>query len=204
MSRAALATSLLFLAACGDLPNKSEALAVVERDVKEEALCTLPIDALAKMKMQHATKGVCVPKEGPGVDGAMACLDALVAAGVTTTMSASYMREWPDEISAAGFDRVSPYERRARELVYKGCVEMRPGLREGQFRCGEARAERIVRIGKAGEGRATVRYARAITIDPKLTAIEAACGTVNRPAPEATVTMDKAEAGWKLGADAAP
>ena len=198
----------LVAAGCSDLPSKSDALAIVKQSVKEEATCTLPIAMLARFKMQHSSKAVCVPREGGApMDEAWACVEALVAEGATRPMPGGYMAEWPDELSGTSFDAVSPYERRARDLVFKGCVEMVPGLREGQFRCGQARAEKVVRLTKQDDGRATVRYARAITFDPKLAAIDAACGAVTRPPPEGTVTIAMtADKKWGLApeSDAPP
>ena len=172
--------------------------------MNEDATCTLPIALLARLKMQHASKAICVPREGGApMDEAWDCLQALVASGATNRMPGGYMADWPDEVSAAGFDAVSPYDRRARDLVFKGCVEMTPGLREGQFRCGEARAEKVVRMTKDGDGRATVRYARAITLAPQLAAIDAACGTVTRPPPEGTVAIAMTEPKkWGLAPEA--
>jgi hypothetical protein len=193
----------LVSAGCSDLPSKSDALAGVKQSVKEDATCTLPIDLLSRLKTQHTSKGVCVPREGgPPMDAAMKCLDALVAIGATKPMPGGYMAEWPDEIGSAGFDSVSPYERRARSLLFKGCVAMTPGIREGQFRCGEAVAEKVVRITKSDDEHALVRYARAIKLDPKLAEIDAACGAVTRPAPEASVTFAKGpDKKWALAMD---
>jgi hypothetical protein len=190
------------LLACSDAPSKSDALEAIQRDVKEEAGCTLPISLLSRLKMQHSTKAVCVARDGGAPnDSAMACLDALVAAGATKRMPGSYMAEWPDEISGAGFDSVSPYERRARELVFRGCVEMVGALRDGQFRCGQARADKIVRITKKDETHALVRYARALTLDPQLAAIDAACGAVSRPAAEETVVFEKTDKHWAISSE---
>lgn len=189
---------------CSDLPSKSDALDIVERSVQEEATCTLPIAMLSRLKMQHATKGICVSREG-GVpmDEAWTCLEALAASGATKRMPDAYMTEWPDEVSGASFDTVSPYERRARSLLFKGCVEMTPGLREGQFRCGEARAEKVVRVTKQDESHAVVRYSRAIKLDPKLAAIDAACGAVTRPAPEGSLTIARTpDKKWSGASDA--
>lgn len=208
--RASLILSLasitaLFAAGCSDLPSKSDALEIVKQSVKEEAICTLPIPLLSRLKMQHASKAICVPRDGGReADEAWACLEALVSSGATKQMPHAYMAEWPDEISGASFDTVSPYERRARELVFKGCVEMTPGLRDGQFHCGQARAEKIVRVSKQEDGQALVRYARAITLDPRLAAIDAACGAVTRPAPEGTIVIAKAtDKKWSLASEAA-
>ncbi|MCW5831170.1 MAG: hypothetical protein KIS78_01775 [Labilithrix sp.] len=193
-------------AGCGDLPSKDVALQLVKQEIQEEATCTLPLSLLSRLKMQYASKAVCVTREGgPPMDEALACLDALAAAGATKRMGDAYMAEWPDEVSAAGFDTVSPYERRSRGTLFKGCVEMTEGLREGQFRCGEARADKVVRITKKDEARALVRYARAITLDPRLAAIDAACGAATRPAPEGSLTLERtADKKWVVASDAEP
>lgn len=197
------------LVACSDLPAKNDALAAIQREVKEDATCTLPIHLLPALKMQHTTKAVCVPRESDPAgkkqyDDAMACLDALVAAGVTKKMPSGYLAEWPDEVSGTGFDSISPYERRARTLIFKGCVEMVDDLRAGQFRCGQARADKIVRVNKVDATHASVRYSRAVTIDPRLATVEAACGKVTRPGPEAAATFVKSatDKKWVLGSDA--
>lgn len=195
-------TATLLTSACGDLPSKGDALELVQHEVKEEANCTLPISLLSRLKIQHSSKALCVPREGgPPTDAAMACMNALVAAGITKRMPAGYMAEWPDELAGAGFDSVSPYERRARDLIFKGCVEMTGDLRDGRFRCGQARAERVVRVTKKSENQALVRYARAIAPAPQLASIDAACGATTHPAPEATVTIEKADKRWVLVAE---
>jgi hypothetical protein len=202
-----LATTIALISAgCSDLPSKQDALAVVKHSVKEDAMCTLPITLLSRLKAQHSTKAMCVPREGGApMDSAMACLDALVAIGATKRMGGSYMAEWPDEVGGAGFDTVSPYDRRARALVFKGCVEMTPGIREGQFRCGEAVAEKVVQITKTDDDHARVRYARNIKLNPKLAELDAACGAITRPAPEGSVTFAKTEGKkWELVSEDAP
>lgn len=184
----------LLVAGCSDVPSKSDALSIVQQEIKEDASCTLPISLLSRLKMQYSSKAVCVTREGgPPMDAAMVCLDALVAGGVTKRMPGGYMAEWPDEVSGAAFNDVSPYERRARDLMFKGCVEMVGDLRDGRFRCGQARADKIVRITKKEDGRAIVRYSRVVTLDPQLETIEKVCGTVSRPAPEATATFEKGD-----------
>lgn len=197
------------LVACSDLPAKDEALATVQREVKEDATCTLPIKLLPTLKMQHSTKAVCVPRENEPsekkqYDDAMKCLDALVSAGITKNMPPGYMADWPDEVSGAGFDSISPYERRARTLIFKGCVAMVDDLRAGQFRCGEAKADKVVRVSKVDPTHATVRYSRQLTIDPRLAGIEAACGAVTRPGPEATANFVKTEKKWGIAPEPPP
>lgn len=171
---------------------------MVQHEVKEDATCTLPIALLSRLKMQHTSKAVCVPREGgPPVDAAMACIDALVAAGVTKRMPGAYMAEWPDEVTGAGFDSISPYERRARDLIFRGCIEM-GALREGRFRCGQARADHVIQVTKRDEQHVVVRYSREVTLDPQLAEIDKACGPTNRPAPEGLVTLEKIGKGWAL------
>ena len=197
----------MLLAACGGLPSKGEALEVLQQGQKEDASCGLPIEMISKLKMQHVTKAVCVPMaalgEAPGpMNAEMACLDALVAAGATRRMPQSYMVEWTDETSAAGFDRVPAYERKPRELVFRGCVEM-GALREGRFACGEAKADHVVRITKKNEKQALVRYGREITLSPALAQIDAACGSATRPPPESSVTLESVDKKWTIVPDPA-
>lgn len=200
----------LVLVACNDVPSKKDALAMVQSDVKEDATCTLPITLLPLLKMQHTTKAVCVPREtNPAgkatLDNAMGCLNALVAAGVTQTMPDAYMAEWPDEVSGAGFDAISPYDRSARTLVFKGCVKMVDDLRAGQFRCGQAKADKIIHEAKKDDTHASVEYSRVITLNPALAQIDAACGAVTRPGPDATAVFEKsADKQWHVLPDGVP
>jgi hypothetical protein len=199
----------LVLGACSDAPGKDDALAMVQRDVKEEATCTLPINLMPLFKMQHATKAVCVPREQDPAgkktfDDVMTCLNALVAAGVTKTMPGDYMSEWPDEVSTMTFAAVPAGERRARNSLFKGCVAMGEGLRNGQFRCGEAKAEHVIRVSKTDDTHAQIRYARTLTLDPWLETVDKACGAVSRPGPEATALIEKsADKKWNLVAEGA-
>src|SRR4051794_6497081 len=87
------------LLACGSGPSKSAAFEAIQSGIKEEGSCTLPVELLARVKMQHTTKGICVPKEG--AEKARACIDALVKAGVTHRMPDEYMLAWPDEVQIA-------------------------------------------------------------------------------------------------------
>lgn len=186
--------ALSILVGCSDLPSKSDALLIVQQSVKEEAVCTLPVTLLSRLKTQYATKALCVPREGgPPMDAAAACLEALTKAGATKPMPPGYMAEWPDELSGAGFDSVSPYERRARHLLFKGCFEMSPDLREGRFRCGEARADKVVRVTKKPDGRALVRYSRAIKLSPNVDELDRVCGAITRPPQEEEATLEKTE-----------
>jgi hypothetical protein len=186
------------LAACGSGPSKAQALEAIQRDVKEDGSCTLPVDILGKLKKQYASKAVCVPLEG--ADKALACLSALVENGVTKPMPASYMVDWTDEANLPG---VSPYDKKARNLVFKTCVEMNVTLRDGRFPCAEAKADHVLKVGKVDDTKFEVRYARNLVTSPNLPAIEKACGTVTPPPPEASVTLVKDTGGWTLAPAAA-
>lgn len=184
------------LVGCGSGPSKSQALEVVQSGVKEDGSCTLPLDILSHVKMQHSTKGICVPKEG--AVKARACVDALVAAGITQRMPDAYMLAWPDEVATASLADVPAYERRARNLVYGTCVELRGDLREGRFTCADVHAEKVLKVTATDGTHADVRYEREIKLRPMLSAIEAACGTVTRPPGESTVAFAKGASGWTL------
>lgn len=177
---------------------------MIQSGVTEDVTCTLPIALMPILKMQHTTKAVCVPREtDPAgkktLDDAVTCLNALVAAGVTQQMPASYMSEWPDEVSGAGFDAISPYDRRARMLVYKECVKMTDNLRAGQFHCGQGKADKIIHELKKDDTHASVEYSRVITLNPALPNVDAACGVVTRPGPDATATFEKsADKQWHV------
>lgn len=194
----------LVLLACSDVPNKEDALAMVQNNVKEDVTCTLPINLMPLFKMQHVTKAVCVPREQDPAgkktfDDVMTCLNALVSAGYTKSMPLDYMTEWPDEVSNMKFDALPAGERRARNSLFKGCVAMGDGLRNGQFACGQAKAEHVIRVQKTDDTHAQIRYARTLTLDDKLAAIDKACGAVSRPGPEATATIVKAaDKSWSI------
>lgn len=185
------------LVACGSGPSKSQALDAVQSGVKEEGSCTLPIQTLAQLKVQHTTKAVCVPKEG--ADKARACLDALVVAGITHRMPGAYMLGWPDDVSSASLSDIPAYERRARNLVYSSCAEL-GDLRDGRFTCADVRAEKILKVTATDDTHADVRYAREIKLRPSLAAIDVACGAVSRPPGETTVAMTKGGSAWALAA----
>lgn len=199
----------LVLVACSDVPNKEDALAMVQRDVKEDVTCTLPINLMPLFKMQHVTKAVCVPREQDPAgkktfDDVMTCLNALVSAGYTKSMPADYMAEWPDEVSTVKFDAVPAGERRARNSLFKGCVAMGDGLRNGQFACGQGKADHVIRVQKTDDTHAQIRYARTLTLDEKLAAVDKACGAVTRPGPEATANIQKsADKQWSIVAEGA-
>lgn len=184
------------LTACSNLPSKKKALEIVERDVKEEATCTLDVTTLAQLKMQYTTKAACVPKEGAA--SAKSCIDALVAAGVTKEKPAEYMRQWPDEVATASLKDIPAFERRARELLFSTCVEMSPSLREGRFPCGTARAKEVVKVSKDGEHSATVRYTRDITLVEGFDRIDHACSGVTKPPAESSVVIEKTPEGWAV------
>ena len=150
----------------------------IRSGVKEDGSCTLPLDILSKVKIQHATKGLCVPKEGAGK--ARACVDALVAANVTQRKPDAYMVGWADDIAAMSLKDLPASSRHARTLDYSLCVELPADLRVG-----------------AREA-ADVRYARALEMKPTLPAIEAACGTVSRPPGESKIGFVKAGGDWVL------
>lgn len=188
------------LVACGSGPSKSQAFEAIQSGVKEEGTCVLPVDFLSRVKMQHVTKGICVPKEG--ADKARACVDALVAAGVTHRMPDSYMLAWPDEVASASLSDIPAYERRPRSLVYSTCVELVGELRDGRFNCAEARAEKVLKVTATDDTHAEVRYERELKMRPTLAAIDAACGAVTRPPGESTVAFVKGPSGWTLASAA--
>jgi hypothetical protein len=184
------------LIGCGSGPSKSQALEAIQSGVKEEGSCTLPVEILSHVKMQHATKGICVAKEGEAK--ARACIDALVAAGATHRMPDAYMLAWPDEVSTASLSDIPAYERRPRSLVYGVCVELVNELREGRFTCADVRAEKVLKVTATDDTHADVRYERDVKLRPVIAAIDAACGTVTRPPGEATVPFVKSGSGWVL------
>lgn len=203
MPRTASAVVLAFvpvaivLTSCGSGPSKSDALDTISHGVKEDASCTLPVDVLAQVKVQYASKGLCIPKEGAAA--AKTCIDALVAAGVTHSMSASYMVEWPDDVAAKSLAELPATSRPSRNLVYQSCVELSGNLREGRFTCAEAVADKVIKVEASSETRATVRYARIVTPRPWLDAVEKACRGLTRPPAEATATLVKrADKKWGL------
>lgn len=188
------------LTACGSGPSKTQALDAIQSGVKEDGSCTLPLDVLAQVKVQHTTKALCVPKEG--APKARACIDALVTAGVTHAMPDAYMLAWPDEVSGASLSDVPAYERRARNLVFGTCVELVGDLRAGRFTCSDVQASKILRVSTSDATHADVRYEREIKLRPSLPAIEAACGAVTRPPGETQVAFVKNAAGWELATGA--
>ncbi len=186
----------LAVTACNGGPSKSAAMDAIQSNVREDGSCTLPLDILAKVKIQHVTKGLCVPKEGAA--RARACVDALVAANVTHRMPDSYMVGWADDVAAMSLEDLPASSRHARSLDYSLCVELPAELRNGRFPCADAKADKILRITKLDDHNADVVYSRAIVIKPTLAAIEAACGAVSRPPGEATLGFVKSGGDWVL------
>ncbi len=196
----ASAVLALLLIGCGKGPSKSQALDSVQNGPKEDGSCTLPVDILSHVKMQYTTKGICVPKEGAGK--ASACMNALVAAGVTKPMPEAYMLTWPDEVATASLADIPAYERRARNLVYGACVELAGNLRDGRFTCADVRASKVLKVTALDDTHADVLYEREIVLRPTLAAIDTACGAVSRPPGESTVAFVKSAAGWVLASAA--
>jgi hypothetical protein len=188
------------LVACGSGPSKSQAFEAIQSGIKEEGNCVLPVDFLGRVKMQHTTKGICVPKEG--ADKARACVDALVAAGVTHRMPDAYMLAWPDEVTIASLTEIPAYERRPRSQIYATCVELVGELRDGRFSCADVRAEKVIKVTATDDTHADVRYERELKLKPSLAAIEAACGNVTRPPGESSVPFVKGASGWTLASAA--
>lgn len=181
--------------ACGG-PSKSEALKTIQSSVKEDGSCTLPIDIVSKLKVQYATKGICIPKEDSAK--AKACLEALVKVGATHKMPDDYMVAWPDEVSGVSLSDVAAYDRKARNQIYSMCVELTGNLRVGLFTCAEARASEILKITNDDGKTAKVQYEREIGLRPTLPTIEAACGKVTPPPKDATATFVKGASGWTI------
>lgn len=188
------------LLGCSSGPSKGKALEAIQNGTKEDGSCILPVEILSRVKMQHSTKGICVPKEG--AEKARACIDALVAAGVTHKMPDSYMLAWPDEVATASLADVPAYERRARSLIYGTCVELVGELREGRFTCADARADKVIKVTATDDTHAEVRYEREIKLRPSMAAIDAACGAASKPPGDATVTFVKGSDGWTLASAA--
>ena len=195
----ALGTGVVALG-CSSGPSKSQAFEAIHGGIKEDGSCTLPVEILSSIKVQHSTKGICVPKEGAAK--AKACIEALVNAGVTHRMPDQYMLGWPDEVASASLTDVPAYERRPRSQLFGTCVELVGELREGRFTCADARADKVVKVTTTDETHADVRYDREIKLRPSVTAIDAACGAVSRPPGDATVAFIKGSSGWTLASAA--
>jgi len=192
-----IAAAATLVAACGGGPSKSQALEQIQASVKEDGSCTLPIAVLSQLKVQPITRAMCVPLQG--AEKARACVDALVAAGITQPMDPSYMVTWPDEVTGVSLTDVSAYERKARNLLFGTCVAMSPALRVGLIPCAQARAEKVTRVTVKDERHADVHYDRELALRPSLAAIDAACGEVTRPPAGAIASFEKDAAGtWKI------
>ena len=192
-----LASALL---ACGSGPSKREAMEAVGRDTTTDAVCTLPIDILSQVRMQHATNGMCVAKDEATTPKVRKCFDALVAAHVTQLKPAAYMREWPDDVAARSLSDVPAYERKSRDLVYATCWELSdPRLRQGQFVCAKSTNDKLLDMTKIDEAHVDVKLSQKITPNDDLAAIDAACGgNITKPPSDVTVRIEKTSAGWAL------
>jgi hypothetical protein len=191
-----LAAGLLL--ACTSGPSKREALEAVGPDATTDALCTLPIDILTQLRMQHTTKGMCAPKDDPATPKVKKCLEALVAAHVTQLKPAAYMREWPDDVAARSLSDVPAYERKSRDLVYALCWELsEPRLRQGQFVCAKSTNDKIIDMTKIDDAHVDVKVSQKIAPSEDLAAIDAACGgSVTKPPADLTIRIEKTKAGW--------
>jgi hypothetical protein len=190
--------SIVLASACSSGPSKREALKAVGGDAAMDALCTLPIDILSQLRIQHVTKGMCVAKDEPATPKVKACMDALVAARVTQLKPAAYMREWPDDVAARSLSDVPAYERKSRDLVYATCWELtEPRLRQGQFVCAKSTNDKVVDMTKIDEAHVDVKVSQKITPNDDLAAIDAACGgNVTKPPSDVTIRIEKTSAGW--------
>lgn len=184
--------------ACGSGPSKREAMDAVGRNASSDALCTLPIDILSQLRMQHTTKGMCVAKYEPTTPAVKKCLDALVDARITQLKPAAYMREWPDDVAARSLSDVPAYERRPRDSIFATCWELAdPRLRQGQFVCAKSTNEKVIDMTKIDDAHVDVKVAQKITPSDDLAAIDAACGgNVTKPPSDVTVRIEKTRAGW--------
>ena len=189
------------LVGCSSGPSKSAAYDAIQASgVREDGSCTLPVEMLTTIKVQHATKAMCVPREG--AEKARACVEALVTAGITRKMPETYMLTWPDEVSGASLSDVPAYDRRARNLTYITCVELVGDMRDGRFPCADVHADKVLKVTTIDPTHADVRYERDVKLKPTLPAIDAACGAVTRPPGEATVAFVKGASGWVLASAA--
>lgn len=186
------------MAGCGSGPSKREAMDAVGRDATTDATCTLPIDILSQLRMQHATKGMCVAKDDPATPKVTKCLEALVAAHVTQLKPAAYMRQWPDDVAARSLSDVPAYERKSRDLVYAMCWELaEPRLRQGQFVCAKSTNDKIIDTTKVDDAHADVKVSQKVTPSDDLAAIDEACGgNITKPPSDVTIRIEKTSAGW--------
>ena len=186
--------------ACGSGPSKREALDAVGRDATADAICTLPIDILTQLRMQHATKGMCVAKDEPATPKVKKCMDALATAHITQLKPAAYMREWPDDVAARSLSDVPAYERKPRDLLYATCWELsEPRLRQGQFVCAKSTNDKILDMTKIDDAHVDVKVAQKITPSDDLATINEACGgNVTKPPSDVTIRLEKTSAGWMI------
>lgn len=187
------------MSACG--LSKQEVLEAIRRDVKEEGLCTLPIDVIGALKQQYATKAVCAAKANKRAGD---CLTALVAADVTVAMPAPYMLEWPDDVAAKSLAEVPAFERKARSEHFSKCVELRDRLREAKFACANVEPTKVTDIEDVDATHKRVVYARRVSLTRDLAPLDVACGAVVRVPDDATVMLVKTDAGWRVEAPPAP
>jgi hypothetical protein len=173
-------------------------MGAVGRDATTDGLCTLPIDILMQLRMQHTTKGMCAPKDDPATPKVKKCFEALVAAHITQLKPAAYMREWPDDVAARSLSDVPAYERKSRDLVYSLCWELsEPRLRQGQFVCAKSTNDQIIDMTKIDEAHVDVKVSQKIVPSDDLAAIDAACGgNVTKPPVDLTIRIEKTSAGW--------
>lgn len=181
------------LASCG--MSKKEVLEAIRRDVKDEGLCTLPVEVISALKQQYATKAVCAAKTSKQ---AAECLAALASMGVTSAMPASYMLEWPDDLAGKSLAEVPAYERKARSELFSTCVELKDRLREGKIACATVEPSKVNDIQKVDATHKRVSYSRTVTYTRDLGALDRACGKLVRVPEEASVTLVKGEAGWSV------
>jgi hypothetical protein len=197
----AFATALVAsTSACGSGPSKREAMDAVGREATTDAICTLPIDILAQLRMQHTTKGMCAPKDDPATPKVKKCLDALAAAHITALKPAAYMREWPDDVAGRSLSDVPAYERKSRDLVYASCWELsEPRLRQGQFVCAKSTNDKILDMTKIDDAHVDVKISQKITPSDDLATIDAACGgNVTKPPSDLVIRIEKTSGGWAI------
>ncbi|MCA9586793.1 MAG: hypothetical protein KC657_15665 [Myxococcales bacterium] len=196
VARASFAVVMLLgLAHCKTDPPKGEALRVIQRDLKPQGLCTISADILASFKTQYRTKATCLPLTGTP-PRASECLDAMVKAGVTRDMPASYMVEWPDEVATAGLDLIPAYDRKARNLIFKRCVAASDELRVGSIECARAEYAKVSKVTTDDPEHATVRVDRELSMRADIADLEKACGPLVRPSVVEIVKMVKRDGAW--------
>ena len=197
-NRALVPVGLVLVAACGSGPSKSDALQAINKDAKTDALCTLPIEAISSLKNQYSTKATCIPKDLAVTARVKSCMDALVAAKLSTPMSAAYMREWPDDVAAKSLSDLPAYDRKAREVLYAGCWSIDEHLRQGQFVCAKATPEKVLDQTKVDDAHYDVKYMQTLAPIDTLGEIDKACAGVTKPPSDVTVRLEKSSAGWSV------